>query len=116
MSQDYIRLENLNMAYHEGPRLRCVLCDLSAGFAHGEFVAILGKSGSGKSTLLNIISSINCADIASPARRAKICSSSRTARKRLPMPTASSTCATGGLSRDGYQGQGGPPGIQASVL
>ena len=62
MSQDYIRLENLNKAYHEGPHLRCVLCDLTAGFAQGEFVAILGKSGSGKSTLLNVISGIDCAD------------------------------------------------------
>ncbi len=42
--------------------MRCVLCDLSAAFARGEFVAILGKSGSGKSTLLNVVSGIDCAD------------------------------------------------------
>src|SRR5512143_442910 len=46
----------------EGSHERCVLCDMSAVFAEGEFVAILGKSGSGKSTLLNVISGIDRAD------------------------------------------------------
>jgi putative ABC transport system ATP-binding protein len=46
----------------EGAHERCVLCDLSAAFAEGEFVAILGKSGSGKSTLLNVISGIDRVD------------------------------------------------------
>jgi putative ABC transport system ATP-binding protein len=59
---DFIRLEHLTKDYQEGPHIRCVLCDLSAAFAHGEFVAILGKSGSGKSTLLNLISGIDLAD------------------------------------------------------
>jgi putative ABC transport system ATP-binding protein len=59
---DFIRLEHLTKNYQEGPHIRCVLCDLSAAFAHGEFVAILGKSGSGKSTLLNLISGIDLAD------------------------------------------------------
>jgi putative ABC transport system ATP-binding protein len=35
---------------------------MSAIFAEGEFVAILGKSGSGKSTLLNVISGIDRVD------------------------------------------------------
>jgi len=46
----------------EGSHERCVLCDMSATFAEGEFVAILGKSGSGKSTLLNVISGIDRVD------------------------------------------------------
>jgi len=58
----FIQLDHLYKAYQEGPHLRCVLCDLSATFARGEFVAISGKSGSGKSTLLNVISGIDCAD------------------------------------------------------
>ncbi len=60
--QDFIRLEDLRKSYQEGSVERCVLCGLSATFAQGEFVAILGKSGSGKSTLLNIISGIDRAD------------------------------------------------------
>jgi putative ABC transport system ATP-binding protein len=63
--QDFIRLEHLAKSYMEGPHERCVLCDLSATFAEGERVAILGKSGSGKSTLLNIISGIDRADAGS---------------------------------------------------
>ena len=59
---DFIRLEHLAKSYMEGQHERCVLCDLSATFAEGEFVAILGKSGSGKSTLLNVISGIDGAD------------------------------------------------------
>jgi len=59
---DFIRLAHLAKSYMEGAHERCVLCDLSAAFAAGEFVAILGKSGSGKSTLLNIISGIDRAD------------------------------------------------------
>ena len=59
---EFIRLEHLAKSYMEGPHERCVLCDLTAAFAEGEFVAILGKSGSGKSTLLNVISGIDCMD------------------------------------------------------
>ena len=65
MAQDFIRLEHLAKSYMEGPHERCVLCDMSASFAEGERVAILGKSGSGKSTLLNIISGIDRADAGS---------------------------------------------------
>ncbi|MFU8773473.1 MAG: ABC transporter ATP-binding protein, partial [Anaerolineales bacterium] len=39
-----------------------MLENISATFAKGEFVAILGKSGSGKSTLLNLISGIEPPD------------------------------------------------------
>ena len=63
--QHFIRLEHLAKSYLEGPHERCVLCDLSASFAEGERVAIVGKSGSGKSTLLNIISGIDRADAGS---------------------------------------------------
>src|SRR3989304_8304262 len=59
---DFIRLEQLAKSYMEGPHERCVLCALSASFAEGERVAILGKSGSGKSTLLNVISGIDRVD------------------------------------------------------
>jgi putative ABC transport system ATP-binding protein len=59
---EFIRLEQLVKSYMEGPHERCVLCGMSATFAEGEFVAILGKSGSGKSTLLNVISGIDRVD------------------------------------------------------
>ena len=60
--QLFIRLERLAKSYLEGSHERCVLCGLSASFAEGERVAILGKSGSGKSTLLNVISGIDRVD------------------------------------------------------
>ena len=59
---EFIRLEQLAKSYLEGPHERCVLCDMNATFAEGEFAAILGRSGSGKSTLLNVISGIDRVD------------------------------------------------------
>lgn len=58
----FIRLENLSKSYQEGASTRVVLRDVTAAFAQGESVAILGASGSGKSTLLNLISGIDRAD------------------------------------------------------
>jgi putative ABC transport system ATP-binding protein len=58
----FIRLENLSKSYQEGTHTRIVLHNVSASFAKGESVAILGRSGTGKSTLLNIISGIDQAD------------------------------------------------------
>jgi len=58
----YVCLDNLSKSYWEGDRQRVVLHAACAGFAQGEFVAILGKSGSGKSTLLNLIGGIDLAD------------------------------------------------------
>jgi putative ABC transport system ATP-binding protein len=57
-----MRLENLSKSYQEGTHTRAVLRNVSALFAKGESVAILGKSGTGKSTLLNIISGIDQVD------------------------------------------------------
>ncbi|MGF1507528.1 MAG: ABC transporter ATP-binding protein [Chloroflexi bacterium] len=64
-SRDFIRLEGLSKAFEEGGRTRVVLDDAHAGFARGEFAAIIGKSGTGKSTLLNLISGIDDADAGS---------------------------------------------------
>jgi putative ABC transport system ATP-binding protein len=58
----FIRLVRLSKAYQEGERRRVVLDGVSADFARGEFVALLGRSGSGKSTLLNLISGIDRPD------------------------------------------------------
>src|SRR5450759_5151400 len=60
---DFVRLVRLSKAYQEGERRRVVLDGVSAGFARGEFVALLGRSGSGKSTLLNLISGIDRPDV-----------------------------------------------------
>jgi putative ABC transport system ATP-binding protein len=60
--RQFIRIEDVSKSYREGASTRVVLHRATAGFARGEFVAILGKSGSGKSTLLNLISGIDRAD------------------------------------------------------
>ena len=59
---NFVRLEGLSKSFLEGGQARTVLRGADAGFAQGEFVAILGKSGSGKSTLLNLISGIDLVD------------------------------------------------------
>lgn len=52
MSEDIVRVENLEKIYPDGTR---ALKGLSFSVKPGDFVAILGKSGSGKSTLLRCI-------------------------------------------------------------
>ena len=54
-----IRLDRLKKTYAEAGEERTILDEISADFAEGEFVCLLGKSGSGKSTLLNLISGID---------------------------------------------------------
>lgn len=57
-NQPFIRLDRLSKAFQEGMVDRQVLREITATFAAGEFVVLLGQSGSGKSTLLNLISGI----------------------------------------------------------
>jgi putative ABC transport system ATP-binding protein len=54
-----IRLDRISKSFEEGGRERVVLQEVSAEFAPGEFVVLVGKSGSGKSTLLNLVSGID---------------------------------------------------------
>ncbi|MEN9935919.1 MAG: hypothetical protein RLZZ387_2498 [Chloroflexota bacterium] len=54
-----IVLDRVSKSYEEAGRLRTVLHEVSATFARGEFVVLLGRSGSGKSTLLNLVSGID---------------------------------------------------------
>ncbi len=54
-----IRLDRVTKSFEEGGRERIVLREVSATFAKGEFIVLLGKSGSGKSTLLNLMSGID---------------------------------------------------------
>lgn len=54
-----IRLAQVSKAFTEGGRERLVLHQVSASFARGDMVVLLGKSGSGKSTLLNLVSGID---------------------------------------------------------
>jgi putative ABC transport system ATP-binding protein len=54
-----IRLDRVGKSFEEGGRQRIVLHQVSAEFARGEFVVLIGKSGSGKSTLLNLVSGID---------------------------------------------------------
>jgi putative ABC transport system ATP-binding protein len=58
-SEPLIRLDRVCKSFEEGGRERVVLHEVSAEFAHGEFVVLIGKSGSGKSTLLNLVSGID---------------------------------------------------------
>jgi putative ABC transport system ATP-binding protein len=57
-----IQLRQVSKAYEEAGRTRTVLRNVSASFAPGEFVVLVGKSGSGKSTLLNLVSGIDLPD------------------------------------------------------
>ena len=54
-----IRLDRVTKVYEEAGQSHTVLDHVSADFAPGEFVVLLGKSGSGKSTLLNLVSGID---------------------------------------------------------
>jgi len=54
-----IRLDRISKSYMEAGRERVVLHEVSASFAPGEFIVLIGKSGSGKSTLLNLVSGID---------------------------------------------------------
>ena len=54
-----IRLDRICKSFQEGGHERVVLHEVSAEFAPGEFVVLIGKSGSGKSTLLNLVSGID---------------------------------------------------------
>jgi|YNPMSStandDraft_1061717.scaffolds.fasta_scaffold16670_1 putative ABC transport system ATP-binding protein len=58
-AEPLIILDRVSKSYEEAGRERVVLRDVSASFARGEFVVLVGKSGSGKSTLLNLISGID---------------------------------------------------------
>jgi putative ABC transport system ATP-binding protein len=57
--ESLIRLELISKSFEEAGRQRVVLHEVSAEFARGEFVVLIGKSGSGKSTLLNLVSGID---------------------------------------------------------
>lgn len=57
-AQPFIQLDRLTKSFQEGLVDRQVLREITATFAAGEFVVLLGQSGSGKSTLLNLISGI----------------------------------------------------------
>ncbi len=58
-SEPLVVLDHISKSYEEGGTARPILRDLSATFARGEFVVLLGRSGSGKSTLLNLVSGID---------------------------------------------------------
>jgi putative ABC transport system ATP-binding protein len=58
-AEPLIRLDRISKSFEEGGRERVVLHEVSATFALGEFVVLIGKSGSGKSTLLNLVSGID---------------------------------------------------------
>jgi putative ABC transport system ATP-binding protein len=61
-TEAFICLERISKSYEEAGRQRVVLHEVSAQFARGAFVVLLGRSGSGKSTLLNLVSGIDTPD------------------------------------------------------
>ena len=54
-----VRLDHVSKSFEEGERTRVVLHEVSADFAPGEFVVLIGKSGSGKSTLLHMLGGLD---------------------------------------------------------
>ncbi len=60
-----VRLKNVSKAYAAGSQRQSVLADVSAEFASGRFVVLVGRSGSGKSTLLNLIAGFDAPDAGS---------------------------------------------------
>ena len=59
VAEPMVLLDRVSKSYEEAGRMRPVLHEVSAAFAPGEFVVLVGKSGSGKSTLLNLVSGID---------------------------------------------------------
>jgi putative ABC transport system ATP-binding protein len=57
-----IRLTRVSRSFAEAGQQHIVLHNMTATFAQGEIVAIMGRSGSGKSTLLNLLSGIDTPD------------------------------------------------------
>lgn len=62
MSEEIIKLTNINKVYHNGDTELYALKDINLSICRGEYIAIMGASGSGKSTLMNIL---GCLDRAS---------------------------------------------------
>ena len=58
-AEPIIKLDRLTKVYQEAGESHTILDNVSAEFAAGEFIVLLGKSGSGKSTLLNLVSGID---------------------------------------------------------
>src|SRR6266511_1953698 len=57
----FLRIEQITKVYEaDGDSAAvCVLSDINAEIAEGEFVCLMGPSGSGKSTLLTIVGAMN---------------------------------------------------------
>ncbi|WP_410208208.1 ABC transporter ATP-binding protein [Fusobacterium sp.] len=62
MSNEILRLENVEKNYNEQTENLRIIRNLNLSVQEGEFISILGRSGSGKSTLLNIIGLLDKAD------------------------------------------------------
>ena len=56
MSQETIRLEHLDIGYHDKKSVKAVATDISATIRQGELTCLLGANGVGKSTLLRTLS------------------------------------------------------------
>ena len=59
MSENILRIQNVEKYYGSRNNLTKAIDDISFDVNKGEFVAIMGASGSGKTTLLNCISTID---------------------------------------------------------
>lgn len=54
MTQEVLRLKDIEKSYQDGQTKRTILNHVDLSVKEGEFIAIVGPSGCGKSTLLNI--------------------------------------------------------------
>lgn len=62
MSNEVIKIENVNKTYHMGDETLHVLNDITLTVQKGDFISIVGPSGSGKSTFMNFIGCLDKVD------------------------------------------------------
>lgn len=62
MSNEILKLENVEKNYDEQTESLHIIRNLNLSVKEGEFISILGRSGSGKSTLLNIMGLLDKTD------------------------------------------------------
>ncbi|WP_194190762.1 ABC transporter ATP-binding protein [Clostridium chrysemydis] len=62
MTNEVIKIENVNKTYHMGDETLHVLNDITLTVQKGDFISIVGPSGSGKSTFMNFIGCLDKVD------------------------------------------------------
>ena len=58
MSQPYLSISRVDMAFTRGGVTNPVLKDVNLDIQRGEYISLIGHSGCGKSTVLNIVAGL----------------------------------------------------------